>query len=128
MTVQEMNNRFDVLYDNADQEAPGLNSYEKSLYLTMAANNVVESIVKPITNKGSRSIRDDDANRDKLKGLIDSHVHLTQTLARGLADQVRVPDWLYERILPYEMTLTPDDVYYNSLLIAALLTFTQSSH
>lgn len=51
-----------------------------------------------------------------LPGLIDSHVHLTQTLARGLADQVHVPDWLYERILPYEMTLTPDDVYYNALL------------
>jgi len=69
MTVAEMNDRFNVLYDNADQEAPGLNLYEKSLYLTMAANSVVDKIIKPITQKGSKSNRDDDANRDKLRGL-----------------------------------------------------------
>jgi 5-methylthioadenosine/S-adenosylhomocysteine deaminase len=51
-----------------------------------------------------------------LPGLIDSHVHLTQTLARGLADQVNVPDWLYKRIFPYEISLTPEDVYCNAIL------------
>lgn len=51
-----------------------------------------------------------------LPGLIDTHVHLTQTLARGLADNVTVPDWLYKRILPYEVSMTGDDVYHNSLL------------
>lgn len=54
-----------------------------------------------------------------LPGLIDTHVHLTQTLARGLADGVSVPDWLYKRILPYEVSMTPSDVYDNSLLACA---------
>src|SRR5579872_5655628 len=51
-----------------------------------------------------------------MPGLVDTHVHLTQTLARGLADQVLVPDWLYQRILPYEVAMTADDVYHNTLL------------
>jgi 5-methylthioadenosine/S-adenosylhomocysteine deaminase len=54
-----------------------------------------------------------------LPGLIDTHVHLTQTLARGLADQVTVPDWLYERILPYEVAMSEDDVYNSSMLACA---------
>ena len=51
-----------------------------------------------------------------LPGLVDTHVHLTQTLARGLADDVSVPDWLYKRIFPYEVAMTEEDVYVNSLL------------
>lgn len=51
-----------------------------------------------------------------LPGLIDTHVHLTQTLARGLTNGVSVPDWLYKRILPYEAAMTPNDVYYSSAL------------
>lgn len=54
-----------------------------------------------------------------LPGLIDTHVHLTQTLARGLADQVTVPNWLYERILPYEVVMSGDDVYHSSMLACA---------
>ncbi len=54
-----------------------------------------------------------------LPGLIDTHVHLTQTLARGLADQVTVPSWLYERILPYEVAMSGEDVYHSSMLACA---------
>lgn len=49
-------------------------------------------------------------------GFIDSHIHLTQTLARGLTNRVSVPDWLYKRILPYEVSMKPNDVYYSSAL------------
>lgn len=51
-----------------------------------------------------------------LPGLIDTHVHLTQTLARGLADDVSVPDWLYKRIFPYEVSMTEEDTYNSSML------------
>jgi 5-methylthioadenosine/S-adenosylhomocysteine deaminase len=58
-----------------------------------------------------------DANRKLvLPGLIDTHLHLTQTLSRGLADQVSVTDWLYKRVFPYEDLLTPDDIYVNAQL------------
>jgi len=37
MTIEEMSNEFDVLYNNvSSNQAPGLNEYEKSVLLTKA--------------------------------------------------------------------------------------------
>ena len=36
MTTQEFSNEFDVLYNNAGNQAPGLDEYEKSVFLTKA--------------------------------------------------------------------------------------------
>ncbi len=54
-----------------------------------------------------------------LPGLIDCHQHTTQMLARGLADDVDLGPWLYERILPYEAKITPEEVHVSALLCCA---------
>jgi 5-methylthioadenosine/S-adenosylhomocysteine deaminase len=41
-----------------------------------------------------------------LPGLINTHVHASQQLGRGLADDVDLLTWLHDRIWPYE-TETP---------------------
>lgn len=41
-----------------------------------------------------------------IPGLIQSHIHLTQTLFRGLADDLELLDWLKERIWPFEAAHT----------------------
>lgn len=42
MTASEFNNQFDVLYNNiTSNQAPGLNEYEKSVYLTKAQNELL---------------------------------------------------------------------------------------
>lgn len=41
-----------------------------------------------------------------MPGLVQAHVHLCQTLARGLADDLPLLRWLNERVLPYEAALT----------------------
>lgn len=44
MTPKEFSNEFDLLYDNASNSAPGLNEYEKSVFLTQAQEQYVISI------------------------------------------------------------------------------------
>lgn len=53
-----------------------------------------------------------------LPGLIDTHVHLGQMLARGLADDIdgKKVRWSWDRIYPWEARLTEEDVYISALL------------
>jgi len=51
-----------------------------------------------------------------IPGLIQTHVHLCQTLFRGLADDLELLDWLKRRIFPLEKAHDSDSLYYSSLL------------
>ncbi|RLE29327.1 N-ethylammeline chlorohydrolase [Candidatus Acetothermia bacterium] len=51
-----------------------------------------------------------------IPGLVNAHTHLAMTLFRGLADDLPLMRWLEERIWPAERKLTPEDVYWFSLL------------
>jgi len=51
-----------------------------------------------------------------LPGLVNTHVHTSQQLGRGLGDDVNLLTWLHERIWPYESSLTEEDSYISSLL------------
>src|SRR5215475_14490268 len=55
-----------------------------------------------------------------LPGLIQTHVHLCQTLFRGYADDLALMDWLRTRVWPMEAAHTPD-----SLRAAARLAATE---
>lgn len=50
-----------------------------------------------------------------LPGLINSHVHTSQHLGRGLGDDVPLLTWLHDRIWPYESAMTEEDSYVSSL-------------
>ena len=54
-------------------------------------------------------------------GLIQAHIHLCQTLFRGLADDLRLEHWLTRRIWPLEAVHTPETVYWSAMLGAAEL-------
>lgn len=54
-----------------------------------------------------------------LPGLIQGHVHLGQTLFRGLAERRRLLPWLRERIWPLEAGHDDESAYWGSLLGAA---------
>ena len=52
MTNSEFSNEFDVLYQNiTSNQAPGLDEYEKSVFLTKAQDEIVKSYFDPKTNK-----------------------------------------------------------------------------
>lgn len=52
MTNQEFSNEFDVLYNNImSNAAPGLDEYEKSVFLTKAQDEIVKNYFNPKGNK-----------------------------------------------------------------------------
>ncbi|KAJ4825169.1 hypothetical protein Tsubulata_035397 [Turnera subulata] len=51
-----------------------------------------------------------------LPGLVNTHVHSSQQLGRGIADDVDLLTWLHHRIWPYESNMTHQDSYLSTLL------------
>lgn len=43
-----------------------------------------------------------------MPGLVNTHAHLAMTLLRSYADDMNLQDWLYNKIFPFEDTLTED--------------------
>ncbi len=56
-----------------------------------------------------------------IPGLIQTHVHLCQTLFRGRADDLELLDWLQQRIWPFEAAHTADSLRISALLGGAEL-------
>lgn len=50
-----------------------------------------------------------------LPGFVNTHVHLSQQLGRGIADDVNLLTWLRERVWPYESSFCEEDSYISSL-------------
>lgn len=50
-----------------------------------------------------------------MPGLVDGHAHNAQQLARGLADDVTLSQWLFQRIYPYEAAMTEEEAYLSAL-------------
>jgi len=61
----------------------------------------------------------DGSGKIALPGLINAHTHLSMTLFRGYADDMRLQDWLSNKIWPLEAKLTGEDCYFGALLGAA---------
>ncbi|CAN5131271.1 amidohydrolase [soil metagenome] len=54
-----------------------------------------------------------------MPGLVNSHVHTSQQLGRGVADDVDLLTWLRDRIWPFEAALLPEDQLISTLAIGA---------
>ncbi len=58
----------------------------------------------------------DAAGKLVLPGLINAHAHNTQQLARGLANDCYIQEWLYGRVYPFEDNLSSEEALLSSLL------------
>jgi 5-methylthioadenosine/S-adenosylhomocysteine deaminase len=57
-----------------------------------------------------------------LPGFVQTHIHLCQTLFRGLAEDVELLDWLQGRIFPFEAAHSPASMYASAQIgLAELL-------
>lgn len=54
-----------------------------------------------------------------MPGLINTHTHIPMSLFRNYADDLPFWEWLYERILPLEVNLEAEHVYWGSMLSMA---------
>ncbi|HHQ5518446.1 TPA: amidohydrolase family protein, partial [Clostridioides difficile] len=81
---------------NADREV-----YENGSILI--ENNIIKEVGKFDINIVDKDAEIYDAKgKILMPGLVNTHVHLSQQLGRGLADDVVLLTWLRERIWPYE--------------------------
>lgn len=72
-TVVEWSKAFDILWNNiASGKAPGLNSYEKSLFLTSAENAMVKDYFSPNSNVWKEGFDDSIRRQADFKSLISS--------------------------------------------------------
>jgi 5-methylthioadenosine/S-adenosylhomocysteine deaminase len=69
-----------------------------------------------LAQAGADTQRIDLRGRWVLPGLINTHVHTSQQLGRGLGDDVNLLTWLHQRIWPYESSFTEEDSYVSTLL------------
>ena len=51
-----------------------------------------------------------------IPGFFNSHSHAPMYLLRGYGENLRLNDWLNQRIFPFEDQLTPEDIYWSCLL------------
>ena len=51
-----------------------------------------------------------------MSGFCNAHTHAAMCLFRGVADDLPLDRWLFERIFPLEDHLTPEDVYWGTML------------
>ncbi|WP_448523609.1 amidohydrolase [Pseudothermotoga sp.] len=51
-----------------------------------------------------------------MPGFVNAHTHAAMTLMRGFAEDMKLQDWLFKKIFPIEERLTPEDVYYGTMM------------
>ena len=51
-----------------------------------------------------------------MPGLVNTHSHAGMSLLRGYGDDLPLNTWLFERVFPVEDNMTPEDVYWGSML------------
>lgn len=71
MTVQEFADQFDVLYNSiTSNQAPGLDAYEKSVFLTKAQDEIVKAYFSPKLNKSQEGFDDSEKRQIDFSTLI----------------------------------------------------------
>ena len=71
MTTQEFSNEFDILYNNImSNQAPGLDEYEKSVFLTKAQDEIIKNYFNPKGNKYQEGFDDSSKRQYDFSSLI----------------------------------------------------------
>ncbi|MFL6214866.1 MAG: 5'-deoxyadenosine deaminase [Blastocatellia bacterium] len=74
----------------------------------------IAAIGQELTARADETL--DASGRALLPGLVQTHIHLCQTLFRGAADDLALIDWLKRRIWPMEAAHTPASLYASARL------------
>ena len=79
--------------------------------------NYQESENAAVDMDGESSI--DGSKFIMMPAFYNAHGHSTMTLMRGYGENLNLQDWLFKKIFPFEDLLTPEAVYYGTLLSMA---------
>ena len=97
MTVTEFSNEFDIHYNAiASQSAPGLDLYEKSVFLTKAQEEVIKNYYDPLSNRKQKGFEQSEKRRRDLEQLVIPFTSTTLvSSANGLSNNskfFKIPD------------------------------------
>lgn len=113
MTTEEFSNEFDVLYNNImSNQAPGLDEYEKSVFLTKAQYEIVKNYFTSTQggNKYQQGFDDSEKRQIDFSNLITQRTCLLKSpstrLLYGSLAGVKIPEQLYGT--------APEAVLYNN--------------
>lgn len=108
MTVQEFSNEFDILYNNImSNQAPGLDEYEKSVFLTQAQEDVIRACYQG-TSAGLGPFENTELVRRELSNLIKtSNIDTYETVSTQFGEGKAY-------ILPYEVMYIIQEYYMDS--------------
>ena len=83
----EMSNLFDVLYNNiTSNQAPGLNEYEKSVFLTKAQDEIVKNYFLPQSNPKQAGFDDNQKRQIDFSMLMRTYSGTNEVGATGMFD------------------------------------------
>jgi len=84
MTTAEFSNEFDILYNSiASNSAPGIDEYEKSVFLTKAQLEIIKEYSGPL-NKYKDSFEGSEKRRADLKELVVDYTVIPEDAVNGL--------------------------------------------
>lgn len=110
MTNQEFSNEFDVLYNNiTSNQAPGLDEYEKSVFLTKAQDEIIKSYFNPRLNKTQEGFDGNERRQIDFSMILKSKVIYPTNVVRSRN---------------FELSTYTGDEYNNEQLKDIELTFT----
>ena len=94
--------------------------YENGIFRTEHADlyvkdNLIESVGAAPADAASHEAID-MTDRLVMPGLINMHTHIHMTAMRNIADDVDFTEWLFEKVMPIEDNMPPEDAYWTSLL------------
>jgi len=79
MTNTEFNNQFDLLYSNNANVGPGLDAYDKSVFLTMAQDEILNNYYSPKSNRKFEGFEASEKRRRDLDALAVSAIAINPT-------------------------------------------------
>ncbi|NLJ72508.1 MAG: amidohydrolase [Syntrophomonadaceae bacterium] len=79
-------------------------------------DNLIKEVGEGAAPAGDYGKIIDGTNKVVLPGLINTHTHAAMTLLRGYADDLPLMEWLEKKIWPLEAKLSPEDVYWGTML------------
>ncbi|MDD6919911.1 MAG: amidohydrolase [Eubacteriales bacterium] len=96
----------------------------------LVEGNTIKSIKDSNINKIEELIADDfddvidGKGKVLLPGFVNAHTHLPMTLLRGYSENLKLNEWLFDKVFPFEDQLNEKNVYWASkLAIAEALRF-----
>lgn len=90
----------------------------KNVLLDKKETNVYieDNIIQEIGKKTEADYVIDGKNKAIIPGMVNTHTHAAMCLFRGYADDMKLDEWLQNKIWPLESKLRGDDVYWGTKL------------